>query len=204
MKLEDYRIILMAVGLIGTLLIATPALGMVVRLSGGEAFSELYLLGPEHMAENFPFNIASGQNYSVYVGAGNHMGSSAYYLIYVKFGSSIDLLPNATTGAPSPLQPLFEYRFVLEDGATFESPLSFSVVNASFSSNRSVVKTVDVNGVSFDVDKQVAWDTEQEGFYYRLLVELWSYNSQSNNIEYNSRFVYLQLNLTSNTLSPEA
>jgi hypothetical protein len=202
MKLEDYRTVLIVVGLIGTLLIATPAFSMVVCLPGGEAFSELYLLGPEHMAENFPFNIAAGQNYSVYVGAGNHMASPTYYLIYVKFGNSTESLPNATTGAPSPLQPLFEYRFVLEDDAIFESPLSFSIVNASFSSNQFRVKTVDVNGVSFNVDKQVGWDTEQQGFYYRLLVELWSYNPQANNIEYSSRFVYLQLNLTSNTFSP--
>ena len=55
-------------GLIGVLLIATPALsGAIPSLPGGAQFSELYLLGPDHMAENYPFNIAVGQNYSVYV-----------------------------------------------------------------------------------------------------------------------------------------
>ncbi len=202
MKLHDYKTVFIVVGLVGILLIATPVIGRVVQLPMGEAFSELYLLGPERITENFPFNIVAGQNYSIYVGAGNHLGASAYYLIYTKFGSNADALPNATAGTPSPLQPLFEYRFVLEDGAVFERPLSFSIVNASFASNQSVVETVDVNGVSFNVDKQVDWDTEQQGFYYRLLVELWSYNPQSNIIKYNNRFVYLQLNLTSNTLSP--
>ncbi|MCW4044512.1 MAG: DUF1616 domain-containing protein [Candidatus Bathyarchaeota archaeon] len=198
MKLADCKLVFVAVGLIGVLLISAPVLGTLVRFPDGEAFSELYLLGPERMAENFPFNIATGQNFSVYVGAGNHMGSPAYYAIYVKFGGSGEPLPNATGGVPSPLEPLFEYRFVLEDGDTFERPLSFSVVDASFSENQSMVKTVEVKGVSFDVDAPVAWDAEQQGWYYRLLVELWIYNAQHHKIEFTDRFVYLQLNMTGN------
>ncbi len=200
MKLHDYKTVLIVIGLVGTLIIAAPVVGMVVQLPAGEAFSELYLLGPEHMAQNFPFNITAGQTYSIHVGTGNHIGSSAYYLIYVKFGSSADALPNATAGTPSPLQRLFEYRFVLEDGAAFEQPLNFSVVDAFFVANQSIVRTFAINGIRFNVDKQTAWNVEQQGFYFRLIVELWAYNPQSNSMEYNSRFVHLQLNVTSNTL----
>jgi len=46
----------------GILLIATPAISEVLRFPTGEQFSELYILGPEHMAENYPFNIVVGQN----------------------------------------------------------------------------------------------------------------------------------------------
>ena len=81
MKLDDYKLIFVAVGLIGVLLIASPAIAGAIRLPGGEQFSELYLLGPNQMAENYPYNIAVGQNYSVYVNVGNHLGSSAYYVI---------------------------------------------------------------------------------------------------------------------------
>ena len=48
------------------------------------------------MAENYPYNIAVGQNYSVYVNVGNHLGSSAYYVLYVKLGNQTDQLPNGT------------------------------------------------------------------------------------------------------------
>lgn len=201
MNLKDYRTILMTTGLIGILLIATPALSMVIDLPSREAFSELYILDHEHKTEDFPFNIITEQNYSVYVDTGNYMGSSAYYLIYVKFGSINDPLPNSTTATPSTLQPLYEYDFVLEDGATFERALNFSVVDSSFSSNRAIVKMIDVNGFSFNVNKQVDWNAEQQGFYYRFLVELWRYNPQSTNFEYAGNFVYLQLNLTRSTLS---
>ena len=96
MKLGDYKLIFIAAALIGSLLIASPAIAGAVRLPQGEQFSELYLLGPSQMAENYPHNIAVGQNYSVYVNVGNHLGSSAYYTIYVKLGNQTDQLPNAT------------------------------------------------------------------------------------------------------------
>ena len=42
MKLGDYKLIFVAVGLIGFLLIASPAIAGVIRPPGGEQFSELY------------------------------------------------------------------------------------------------------------------------------------------------------------------
>jgi uncharacterized membrane protein len=73
MKLGDYKLIFVAVGLIGVLLIASPAIAGAIRLPGGEQFSELYLLGPNQMAQNYPYNIAVGQNYSVYVNVANQL-----------------------------------------------------------------------------------------------------------------------------------
>ena len=61
MKLNDYKLVFVVIGLIGVLLIATPALAGFIHLPGGEQFSELYLLGPNQMAENYPFNIAVDQ-----------------------------------------------------------------------------------------------------------------------------------------------
>ena len=196
MKLEGYKLVFVAVGLIGVLLIASPALGVVIRFPGGEQFSELYLLGPDHMMENYPFNIVTGQNYSVYVGVGNHLGSSAYYVLYVKFSNHTDLLPNATAGTPSILQPLYEYRFSIPDSMNWESLLNFSVSNASISGNNSQINTLQINGAAFNVDKPAMWDSNSTTFTYRLLFELWIYNSQSDAILYNDRFVDLQLNLT--------
>ncbi len=74
MNFEGYKLVFVAVGLIGVLLIASPALADLIQAPPGEQFSELYLLGPEKSAANYPFNIAVSQNYSVYVGVGNQPG----------------------------------------------------------------------------------------------------------------------------------
>ena len=100
------------------------------------------LLGPNQMAQNYPSNIAVGQNYSVYVNVGNHLGSLAYYIIYVKLGNQTDQLPNATLGTPSSLSPLYEYRFSIPDSENWMSLLNFSVYSATISGTNSQINTI--------------------------------------------------------------
>ena len=196
MKLGDYKLIFIAVGLIGVLLIATPALsGAIPGLPDEEQFSELYLLGPNHMAENYPSNIAVDQNYSVYVDVGNQLGVSAYYVLYVKLGNATDPLPKNNLGISSSLQPLYEYRFSIQDKMYWESALNFSVSSASISGNNSQINTLQINGVTFNVDKPSMRDSNSVTFKYQLVIELWTYNNTSNTISFNDRYVVLQLNL---------
>ena len=202
MKLEGYKLVFVTVGLIGVLLIVSPAIVDVIHLPGipgGAQFSELYLLGPNQLAANYPSNIVVGQNYSVYVGVGNQLGSSAYYVLYVKFGNATDPLPNNALGMPSSLPPLYEYRFSIQNSMYWQSLLTFSVSNASISGFNSQINTLQLNGVAFNVDKPSMWNSNSTTFIYQFLVELWIYNAQSNQIEYNNRYVTLQLNLTGDT-----
>jgi hypothetical protein len=196
MKLEDYKLIFVAISLVGVLLIASPAIGGAIPLPGSEQFSELYLLGPSHKAENYPYNIALGQSYSVYVNVGNHLGSTAYYAMYVKLGNQTDQLPNATRGTPSPLQPLYEYRFSIPDSKNWTRLLTFSVSNATIQATNSQINTLQINNVPFNVDKPAMWNSNSTTFTYRLFFELWIYNGQTGSVEFNNRFVSLQLNLT--------
>jgi uncharacterized membrane protein len=194
MKLKDYKLILLAVGLVGILLIASPTIANSIRLPHGERFSELYLLGPNRMTENFPFNIAEKQNYTIYVGVGNHVGASDYYAVYVKFLDSEDMLPDQTF---SPVNPMYKYRFFIQDEQTFESPLSFSISRTSVSNNQAFIGNIELNGENFIVDKASMWNSNSSVYHYRLLFELWKFNNQSQSLEYNNRFVYLHLNYTS-------
>jgi uncharacterized membrane protein len=196
MKLGDYKLVFIAVGLIAVLLIASPAIAGAIRLPEGEKFSELYLLGPSQMAENYPYNIEIDRNYSVYVSVGNHLGSSAYYVLYVKLGNQTDQHPNTTHGTPSPLQPLYEYRFSLPDSKNWTHLLTFSVPNATIQATNSEINTLKINGLTFSVDKPSIWNTNSTTFTYRLFFELSTYNGQTGSVEFNNRYVGLQLNLT--------
>jgi len=195
MKLEDYKVIFVAVGLVGILIFASPALSLVLRLPGGERFSELWVLGPGHMAEDYPGNVTAGVNYLIYVGVGNHLGSSAYYVLYVKFRNETEPLPNSTSGAPSVLAPLYEYRVFLEDNNSGEVPLTFSFSNVSFSGSKSTVGNFVTNGVSYSVDKSASWDAVNSGYYYQLFIELWIYDPVSDVPSFHNRFVSRWLRL---------
>ena len=196
MKLEDYKLVFAAVSLIGILLIASPIIGSILPFPKGEQFSQLYLLGPGHMTEGYPSNIKAGQNYSVYVGVVNNLGSSAYYVLYVKFRNQTDSRPDIENGTPSSLQSLYEYRFSIKDGEKWEQLLTFSPLDASISGNQSVIRQLMINDVKFDVNKPSLWSSNSSVFFYQLVFELWLYDVNSGSVQYNNRFVDLQFNLT--------
>ena len=198
MNLEDYHTLFVVGGLVLVLVAAFPGLSLVFSLpEGEERFSELWILGPGHMAEDYPFNVEEGGKYSVYVGVGNHMASPSYYNVRVKLRNQIEPLPNATAGTPSPLPTWYEYSVFVEEGENWEAPLNFSFSEVSFSENHCTVGSLVINGFRFDVDKSVLWSEENNGFYYQLFIELWIYQVESDIFEFHNRFVGIWLNMTS-------
>jgi uncharacterized membrane protein len=195
-NLEDYRTVFVVSGLILILVASAPTLSLVLPFSGGECFSELWILGPNHMAEDYPFNVVNDTVYNVFLGISNHMGCSAYYMVYVKFRNQSEPLPNATAGMSSLLSPLYECRVFVQDGKTWEAPLTFSFSGVSFFENQSFVESLVVNDVVFSVDKLALWDGDNNGFYYQVFMELWIYNAGSDDFEFHNRFVSLWLNMT--------
>ncbi|MEM3551209.1 MAG: DUF1616 domain-containing protein [Candidatus Bathyarchaeia archaeon] len=197
MSLDDLRLVYVIGCFMLGLIILSPTLAMIINLPGGERFTELWILGPEHMAENYPFNIVSGQTYNISLGIANHMGCLEYYAVYVKLRSLNEPLPNSTTGTPSSLDPLFEYRVFLRDGGVWEQrPLPFSF-EFSFGDGFCNVSRLILDGYVKGVNKTVLWDAENKGYYLMLFFELWIYNSGDSSFKYHNRFVSLWLNLTS-------
>ena len=195
-SLNDWKVVFVAVGLIGVLGFSLFSVVLFAQGFPGEVFSELYALGPGHMAEGYPFNVSNGVVYMVYLGVGNHMGGSTYYEVDVKFRNSTEPLSNATSGEASPLPIVYKYRVFLGDGNVWEAPLSFSLLDVGFDRNVSSVGRLDINGVVVDVGKVSLWDSENQGFYYQVFVELWRYNMTSSSLRFDSRFIGLWLNVT--------
>ena len=197
MNLEEYRTVFATGSLVLILIAAAPTLGLIIAFPGGsERFSELWLLGPAHMAEGYPFNVGVGEKYSVFVGVGNHMGCSEYYMVYVKFRNQSQPLPDVSDSKPSSLPPLYEFQFFVADGETWESLLTFEILDASARGDSMFVGNVSINGVAFSVDCFSTWDSDNNGFYYQLFFELWLYDMASHGFQYHDRFVGIWLNVT--------
>jgi uncharacterized membrane protein len=116
--------------LVGVLLFASPAISGAIHLPAGEAFSELYLLGPQGMAQDYPTNIAVDQNYSVYVDVGNHLGASASYVLYVKLAIRLSNYLTQTL-EPKPRYATIRISFNLQDSTVYQQLLSFTVIDAT-------------------------------------------------------------------------
>ena len=197
LSLGDCRYAFIIVGLIGVLVFNVPSLMMFVHLPGGERFSELYVLGPGHMAEGYPFNVDAGVDYSVFLGVGNHLGESASYQVVVKMRNATEPLPNATSGVPSPLPMLYAYEVFLAEGQTWEEALVFRFDDVAFDVNVSSVGRIRVNEAWTNVNETAIWDDVNSGYYYQVFVELWLYDTASNSFGFHNRFVGLWLNMTS-------
>ena len=197
MKFQDYRTIFLVTTLVLVLLAASPALSNVISLpSNGERFSELWLLGSNRMAEDFPFNVQVGQENSVFLGVGNHLGNSAYYLVSVKVRNQTQPLPSINSSESSSLPSIHEFQFILENGKVWETPVSFEVLDASVEDDKMVVNSISINDMIVQVDCSTVWDSENDGFYFQLFFELWVYNSASSTFKFDDRFVGFWFNLT--------
>jgi hypothetical protein len=196
MSIEDLKLLYGFGCLVLGLIILSPTLAMVIRLPGGERFSELWILGPEHLAENYPFNIVEGRVYNISLGVANHMGKTEYYVVYVKVRNQTEPLPNSVNGTPSPLNPVFEYRVFLRDSEVWEKEISFSLKEFTFEDGSCRVSKLVLGGNSIDIDKVAFWDAENRGFYFQIFFELWIYDSKVMGFQYHNRFVGLWLNAT--------
>jgi uncharacterized membrane protein len=199
-KLEDIRTLFIMTTLVVGLVVASPALGIIVPFGGSsEQFSELWLLGPDHMAEGYPFNVSEGEGYSVFVGVGNHMGGSQYYRVCVKLGNGSEVLPDIDGGVPSSLSPVYEYRFFVGDGEVWESAVAFGFEDVAIEGTVLSIGEVVVDGEGFPVDASTVWDPDKEGYLLVLFFELWRYDMESNIFRFDDRFVGLWLNMTASS-----
>jgi len=198
MNFQDYRTVFQVGSLVFVLLAASPALSLFVSFPrGGESFSELWLLGPNHMAGDYPFNVHTGESHNLFLGVGNHLGYSACYLVYAKFRNQTQPLPNASGSEPSSLPSVYEFQFFVADGDVWETPITIKILNASVQGNTIVVESVSVNDKASQVGYSSIWDSEYSGFYFQLFFELWLYSSTESSFQFHDRFVGIWLNMTS-------
>jgi len=194
MNLNEYRMAFVVVSLILVLLATVPTLNLVLSSSSGaEQFSEFWILGPNHVMADYPFNVQVNQTNRVFVGVRNHMDSTGHYMVYVKFRNQTQPLPDALNSVPSSLPPLYEYHAYVADEGTWEAPLDFSVLRASRVGNSTLVSDISINDVVFSVN---SYATESHGFNYEIFLELWFYNTTSMSFQYHNRFVGFGLSMT--------
>jgi hypothetical protein len=197
-KLQKYKALFIVVISVSALLVASPALQRLLVYPQTEFFTEMWLLGPEHKAENYPFNITRNQNYDVFLGIGNNLGQCAYYAVEVKFRNETISAPDSFNMTPSSLTSLFNMTVFVADKETWEQRLTFSF-DYGFSGAMSRVEfnSLALNNVTLDLyGLGSEWNATTSRFYGNLIFELWIYNGTLNSFQYHERFTDLKFNMT--------
>ena len=202
MDFRNYQVLFLMVVAVSALLVASPALSRLLVWPRTEFFTELWLLGPNRMAEDYPFNVSNGQSYNIYLGLGNHLGYCAYYLVEVKFRnesmSAPSLLGPVENRTPSDLPSLCNVTAFVADEGVWELPVALGF---SYGYNDTLLQ-VDFHSMTFNDDllslegTSTSWNANTSRFYGDLVFELWLYNGSAGNFGYHGRFVDLKLNMT--------
>ncbi len=195
MNLNHYKILLVAIGLVGILILATPVLGTLIVIPGSERYSELYLLGPQQTTSNIPYNVLPNQTYTIYLGVGNHMGESQYYLVDAKLRNQSQSFPNETSDTSSSLQPVYQYREFIGNEGSWQTPVDFSISNISVVKNEMVLGTISIMNSTSTVNLKAIYDTKNQGYYYEVFFELWSLNPNTGSFQFQDRSVYFWIRL---------
>jgi uncharacterized membrane protein len=194
---QDYKVIILVVTAVSALIVASPALQRLLVYPQTEFFTELWLLGPGHMAEGIPYNITRGDSYNVFVGVSNHLGNCTYYSLQVKFRNLNQSGPDSFNRTSSSLAPLYSVNVFVADKETWELPVTFSF-DYSYDSNSSTVNfnSLTFNGAALDLKGySTTWDSNKSVFFGNLVFELWIYNEATGGFQYHERYVDLKLNL---------
>jgi hypothetical protein len=227
LNLTQYKALFILVTSVLALLVASPALQRVLVYPRTEFFTELSLLGPGHMAENYPHNITNGENYSFYLDVTNQLGSCAYYQVEVKFRNETQSAPDIFNRTPSSLPSLYNLDVFVADRESLELPVTFALGYTFQNVIRTVYTNVTVshgpgkndtieqradtinllqanfdslkfNGETLNLQGYSSdWNPQTNMFYGNLIFELWLYNSTTGGFQYHERFVDLKLNMTS-------
>jgi uncharacterized membrane protein len=199
MSLQEYQVTFVVVTGVLALIVASPALSRLLVYPRTEFFTELWILGPNHRAEDYPFNITRNHSYNVFLGVGNRLGYCGYYLVEVKFRNLTQPAADSFNRTPSDLSSLFNITAFVADESVWEQQLTFSFNYTYYTETVSPVEftSLTLNDVALDMsDYKAAWNTDKKGFFGDLFFELWLYNDTVGGFEYHERFVSLRLNMT--------
>ena len=198
MDVRDYQVLFLVVVAVSALLVASPALSRLLVWPRTEFFTELWILGPNHMAEGYPYNVSRHENYSVFLGIGNRLGHLAYYSIAVKFRNQTQPAADTFNRTFSSLPALYNVSAFVADEQVLELSLTFSL-NYSYSDVLSRIEfySLTLNNVLLNLtDCTATWDSGRNEFMGNLFFEAWIYNATMGDFQYHERFVNLRLNMT--------
>jgi hypothetical protein len=199
MKHSDAKTLYIVVTFTIALVLLTPLLSQIVQISRGESYSEIWLLGDSDKAENYPQNLSQGETYNVKLGIRNNKGSLAYYLVYLKMLNQTDPIPNSTQIEPSPVPPTWEWQLTLADGQDLSLPVSLTLSSVKFVDNTCTIGGLLIGDQAVRLEKDIQQDSVENGYFLRILFELWIYNRATNSFEYDNRFVYTWVRITQST-----
>ncbi len=119
---EEVQAVIAAIIVIGIVF----SIAQLLAPSNPEPFSELGLLGPNKKIGDYPKDVVKGENITLYIYVGNHLGNTSLYRIDFKIDKSNNTLINETE-TPLNITAIKNIYVLLGNNQTTIIPFSFAV-----------------------------------------------------------------------------
>jgi hypothetical protein len=198
MDLLKVKVIIIVTASILALFVASPAISRILIQPQTNFYTELWILNSAHSANNYPYNVLPGDNYTIYLDIANHIGYCGYYLVEVKLRNDVMPYPGSWNDMPVNLPSLYNLTAFVPDESNFELPLTFSF---NFTPNSTCPQInfnrMVLNGVFIDLTgySTTYRNEAPNGYFGNVYFELWLYNRTTGEFQYNDRYVNLPLNM---------
>ena len=111
--------------LIAIVAAVTTTVYVIVVPKEGEKFTEFFILGEKKMAADYPTNLITGQNSSIYIGIGNHEYRNITYTVETYFMQmTFDEATNTST--VNAMTPISRFTVPVAHNQTVITPYSFA------------------------------------------------------------------------------
>ena len=143
----------------------------------------------EHYFAKQNSTLMTGDEMHWFVNIHNHFGNSKYVSIRMYVLNSTQSIPLDAESEEGKYPMVYESRYLLEDNATVTVPVNWSIIGADKHYGYIMISDLKVNGRDI---KGVETRSVQDNNGFRVIFELWTYDSNLN------RFVLNQPNDSNN------
>lgn len=207
-KLSSDRKILIA-GLACSLILLSFVIYAFMLPTPTQPIFPMWVVEPNGVIPTSGMNVTLGIPSGLLIGVQNQMGTIEYCSILVKFrdlSSPIPVSGNATVQSKaSPLQPIMNFTFMLNNNGTRETPFNFNFLWQG-NINSYTINSVVINNQTYTLTSPIQSGNLQNSSY-QFLFELWTKNTTEVNYNFSGIWVsspFLTINQsTSPTTTPE-
>ncbi|MFC1802864.1 DUF1616 domain-containing protein [Thermoproteota archaeon] len=192
---KNIRTWVFVITLVGSSLLAWPVIQTYLPSIEDEKYTELFILGSSHEADNYPHKVQSGETYGIYAVVVNHRDASSYYQLHVKIRSTSDPPSNPLEGEPSNRNTITSYPIILSDEGQWEKAISFLFPEINQTNEPVHVQEIVIGDTAFTVDKTFPLNPETGSSKLGLFFELWILDEATSSFQYDNRFVEIWLDI---------
>lgn len=149
-----------------------------------EQFFQLYILGANRLLSDYypndnP-NIRAGDLVRWHVGVTDFMGSVQLVVIRIKLGNQTIRPPDDLQALPSPAPLIAEFGRFIQDNETWEISFFWQIMNADALGGSTHIREMQINNETYQVPSLTA----AGGNNFRVILELWTWEPQSETLQF--------------------